>query len=84
MANISTKINIADRAKTKAQLLAELNELRQRIAQCETADPLTQPEEHYRSVVVAMAEGVVMHQCSGEIVAGNQFEPGGRVGILAP
>ncbi len=68
-----------DEAKTKKQLIAELTEMRQRMAELQAsetqrgrmAEALRASETRYRSVIAAMQEGVILLDAEGVIRACN-------------
>lgn len=79
MTNTSTKPSSADQAKTKAQLLAELNELRQRIPQWEAAaaeskqmeQALRASEARFKAVFDCAGVGIALIDPNGPILHSN-------------
>ena len=72
MCSTAPKTGLADQAKTKAQLLAELNELRQRVAHLEaTGNPLPDRPDWYRLIFETTPQGIVQVDPRGQILAAN-------------
>ncbi|HMQ55476.1 MAG TPA: PAS domain S-box protein, partial [Anaerolineae bacterium] len=74
MCSTAPKSGPADQAKTKAQLLAELNEMRQRVAQLEAAaagQPQPDRPDWYRLIFETTPQGLVQVDPHGHILAAN-------------